>query len=93
MAYVEIAPHNKGKAKRYDHVAGCLIAYACRLSFLHGIEHFKGWLAFDVMEESKEDEIKLMTLYCKKYGALQWKDTTMVISPEVGEKLIEKFLN
>ncbi len=93
MAYIEIAPHNKGKTKRNDNVAGCLIAYACRLSFLHGKEHFKGWLTFDVMEESKQDEIKLMAIYCQKYGALKWQDTTMVISPEVGEKLIAKFLN
>lgn len=93
MAYVEIAPHNKTKNKRFDNVAGCLIAYACRLSFLLGADHFKGWLTFDVMEENKEDEIKLMAVYCQKYGALKWGETTMVISPELGEKLINKFLN
>ena len=53
----------------------------------------KGWLAFDVMEQNKEDEIKLMALYCQKYGALKWEETTMVISPEVGEQLIGKLLN
>lgn len=93
MAYIEIAPHNKGKTKTYENIAGCLIAYACRLSFIHGIAHFKGWLAFDVLEENKEDELKLMAIYCQKYGALKWRDTTMVISPEIGEKLINKFLN
>ncbi len=93
MAYIEIAPHNKGKAKRYNNVAGCLISYACRLSFKYGKEHFKGWLTFDVMEEHKQDEIKLMAVYCQKYGALKWGETTMVISPEVGENLIAKFLN
>jgi hypothetical protein len=93
MAYIEIAHHNKGKAKQYDKVAGCLIAYACRLSFLNGVDHFKGWLTFDVLEENKQGEIKLMALYCQKYGALKWGDTTMVISPEIGEQLISKFLN
>jgi hypothetical protein len=93
MAYIEIAPHNKGKVKQYDKVAGCLIAYACRLSFLNGVEHFKGWLTFDVMEENKLDEIMLMAMYCQKYGALKWGKTTMVISPEIGEQLISKFLN
>lgn len=92
ITYIEIAPHNKGKTKVYENVAGCLIAYACRLSFLYGVDHFKGWLAFDVMEESKQDEMKLMAVYCEKYGALKWGETTMVISPEVGEKLITKFL-
>ncbi|RYE36799.1 MAG: hypothetical protein EOP42_01990 [Sphingobacteriaceae bacterium] len=92
MAYVEIAPHNKGKTKQYNNVAGCLIAYACRLSFLLGKDHFKGWLAFDVLEENKEDEVKLMAVYCESYGALRWRETTLVISPEIGENLINKFL-
>jgi len=31
MDLVEIAPQNKGREnKRYDYVAGCLIAYACK---------------------------------------------------------------
>lgn len=93
MAYIELAPHNKGKTKTHDHVAGCLIAFACRLSFILGVAHFKGWLSFDVMEENKEDEVKLMAMYCKSYGALKWGEKTMVISPEAGEKLITKFLN
>jgi hypothetical protein len=92
MAYIEIAPHNKGENRRFDRVAGCLIAFASRLSFIHGKDHFKGWLAFDVLEEREEDEVKLMTVYCQKYGALKWSGTTMVISPEAGEKLIFKFL-
>src|SRR5690606_29820815 len=36
MAFIEIAPHNAGKNRKYDKVAGCLIAFACRLSFIHG---------------------------------------------------------
>lgn len=93
MAYIEIAPHNKGTIKEYDNVAGCLIAYACRLSFIKGEGDFEGWLAFDVMEEDREDEIKLMALYSQKYNALKFGDTTMVIPPEGGQKLIDEFLN
>lgn len=92
MAYVEVAPHNKGKNKHYDKVAGCLIAFACRLSFIHGKGDYKGWLTFDVMEESEKAKVKLMTIYCVKYGALKWGDTTMVIPPEGSEKLINNFL-
>lgn len=55
MAYIEIAPHNKGEKKKYDLVAGCLIAFACRLSFIHGKGDYKGWLAFDVQEADKKD--------------------------------------
>jgi len=93
MAYIEIAPHNKGGNKQFDKVAGCLIAFACRLSFINGKGDYKGWLAFDVLEEDKKDEIKLMALYCKRYGALKYGETTMVITPEVGETLISQFLN
>lgn len=93
MAYIEIAPQNKGKEKEFEKVAGCLIAYACRLSFILGEDDYKGWLAFDALEEKEEDRIKLMTLYSKKYKAYKFGETTMLIRPEDGEKLIEKFLD
>src|SRR5665213_228137 len=32
LAFVEVAPHNKTDRKKYDHVAGCLIAFAYQLS-------------------------------------------------------------
>jgi len=90
MAFVEVAPHNKGKDKKYDRVAGCLIAFACRQSFIHEKE---GYLAFDVREENKQNEIKLMTLYSQKYNAVRLEDsTTMIILPEGSEKLIDEYL-
>ncbi|MDR6560339.1 MULTISPECIES: hypothetical protein [unclassified Arcicella] len=92
MAYIEIAPHNHGDNRKYDKVAGCLIAFACRLSFIHGERDFKGWLAFDILEEDKVNEIRLMNLYSKRYNALRFGETTMVIPPEGGEKLINEFL-
>lgn len=93
MSYVEISPHNQGRNKQYKYVAECLIAFACRLSFIQGSGAFKGWLTFDVLEEKKENEIKLITLYCRKYGALRFGETTtLVIPPEAGEKLIDTFL-
>lgn len=94
MAYVEVAPHNKGEDKEYEYIAGCLIAFACRLSFANGEGDFKGYLAFDVMEEDKKDEIKLMRIYSTKYRALRISDsTTMIIPPAGGQKLIDQFLN
>lgn len=93
MAYVEISPNNRSTQKSKKNVAECLIAFACRLSFIHGETHFEGWLAFDVHEENKEDEKKLMTLYSTKYNAYRMgTSTTMIISPEGGEKLINEFL-
>ncbi len=94
MAFVEVAPHNKGSDKQYDLVAGCLIAYACRLSFIHGKGPYNGWLAFDVQEENKEEEEKLMKLYSSKYRAKRLeKTTTMYIIPEDGESLIKTYLS
>jgi hypothetical protein len=93
MAYIEIAPHNKGEDRKYDLVAGCLIAFACRLSFILGHGDYKGWLAFDVQEPTEEDQRKLMALYSNKYKAVRVQETTMmIIMPKDGEKLIEKYL-
>ncbi len=90
MAFVEVAPHNKGDEKKYDRVAGCLIAFACRQSFINDKE---GYLAFDVLEEKKENETKLMKLYHQKYNAVKLgNSTTMIILPEGSEKLINEFL-
>lgn len=92
MAYLEVAPHNKGNKKVYDLVAGCLLAYAARLSSLNGKDSFRGWLAFTVQEDNLEDQNKLMALYSKRYYAKKVTRTEMVISPTDGEKLVEKYL-
>jgi hypothetical protein len=92
MAYIEIAPHNRGGKRKYDRVAGCLIAYASRLSFMLGQDYYKGWLAFEVQEQDEDAQKKLMAMYSKKYGARKWDETTMYIIPEDGEKLIEEYL-
>ncbi len=93
MAFVEVAPHNKKNKKRYDFVAGCLIAYAYQLSLIEGWEHFKGYLQFDVMEQDKEDEIKLMSIYSSKYHAKRiGNTTTMVIVDDDGDALIAEYL-
>lgn len=87
-------PHITKELQKYDLVAGCLIAFACRLSFIHGKGAFKGWLAFDVLEEDKASENKLMRLYSTKYKAKRFEETTtMYITPEDGEALINSFLN
>jgi len=93
MAFVEVAPHNKKDAKIYDHVAGCLIAFAYQLSVTEGVGDYNSMLQFDVMEEKKEDEVKLMALYSTKYNAKRWGDTTMVIMDEDGEALVKKYLS
>lgn len=60
---------------------------------MHKDDRFKGWLTFDVLEDSTEEEIKLKSLYKQKYGAIEIPGrSTMYIDPENGEKLIQKYL-
>lgn len=94
LAMVEIAPHNKNGTRKYDRVAGCLIAFAYQLSVAYGVGPYKAFLQLDVKEERKEDEIKLMAVYSGKYNAqlLVPGGTTMVIADEGGDALIEKYL-
>ena len=86
MEALELSPYNIGhKNKRYDYVAGCLIAFACRESFnIEGA--YKGFLTF----VSKTELIKW---YANKYGAEVALGHRMFIDWENGEKLIEKYLN
>ena len=85
MGALELAPQNIGqKNKRYDYVAGCLIAFACRESFkIEG--DYKGFLTF-------VSKTNLIEWYAKKYGAELALGQRMFIDWENGEKLIEKYL-
>lgn len=56
IAFVEVAPHNKGNKKQYDYVAGCLIAFAFKQSLIKCKGDNKGMLFFDVKEESSSDQ-------------------------------------
>ncbi|RYM34993.1 hypothetical protein ERX46_06365 [Brumimicrobium glaciale] len=85
MDVIEIAPHNLGSTnKRYDFVAGCLIAFACRESLkMQG--DYRGFVTFT----SKTNLIS----WCKsKYGATQAIGQRMYIDDVVGLKLINKYL-
>ena len=93
MAFIEVAPHNRNENRRYDKVAGSLIAFACRMSFIRGDEESKGYLTFEVIEEEIENKEKLIAMYIDKYKALYFGQTTLFITPEGSEQLINEFLN
>lgn len=83
---LEIAPHNIGQKNiRYDHLAGCLIAFGCRESFKTEGD-YKGFLTF----VSKTNLIKW---YSEKYGAELALGQRMFINWDKGESLIDKYLN
>jgi hypothetical protein len=51
-------------------------------------------LVFDVLEETEEDQLKLMSIYSSKYFAQRLgNSTTMMIEPNGGEKLMDQYLN
>lgn len=85
MDALELAPHNIGhKNKRYDHIAGCLIAFACRESFKI-IGDYKGFLTF-------VSKTNLIELYVQKYGAELALGQRMFIDWDAGERLINEYL-
>lgn len=93
MAYLEIAPHNKGN-KRHDFVAGCLIAYAFKLSLMRGVGDYAGLLNFRVGEQKEEDKLKVMSIYSNKYNAVRIGDSDlMLIADQGGLDLIDKYLS
>ena len=85
MNVLEIAPHNIGrKNKKYDYVAGCLIAFACKESFKLK-STYKGFLTFMA-------KTSLINWYSKKYGASIGLGQRMYIDSENGLKLINEYL-
>ncbi len=92
MAFLEIAPHNKGDKRKYDYVAGCLIAFAFKQTYIKGKKDYKGYLLFEVLEKDPVDTEKLMKMYSTKYNAKKFDHTTMIIIDEAGDKLIERYL-
>ncbi len=85
MEALELAPHNVGhKHKRYDHVAGCLIAYACRESFKTEGE-YEGFLGF-------VSKTELIHWYVEKYGAKVALGQRMYFDPEIGDHLVKEYL-
>ena len=85
MNNIELAPKNIGSNKKYDKVAGCLLAYACRMSFEIGSGNYNGYLSFD-------SKTNLIELYQNKYGATLAMGNKMYFSPEAGKKLMKKYL-
>ena len=85
MNNLEVAPGNYSNNGKFDLVAGCLIAYACRLSFLHGKKEYIGFLSFD-------SKTALLDLYREKYGATQAMGQKMFFDPDAGRRLMEEYL-
>ena len=85
MELLEVHPLNRGsKNKKYDHVAGCLIAFACSEAFLNE-GNYHGFLTF-------RSKTELIEMYKNKYGATQTIGNRMYIDPDQGMKLMNQYL-
>lgn len=78
---LEISKLNIGKLKKYERVAGILIAFACKESFVSG---FYGFV-------SLVPKTKLIKHYIEKYGFKQF-GRHLAVEFESSEKLINKYL-
>jgi len=78
---VENAEENKGRTKKVDRVAGCILAFAVGLSFE------KGYLGFTSLVPKTE----LIDLYVKNYGFTQY-GRQLAIDGNDAIKLIQKYL-
>ncbi|MEZ4772028.1 MAG: hypothetical protein R3D00_02520 [Bacteroidia bacterium] len=85
MNNLELAPHNIGASKKYEYVAGILIAFGCRYGLENGKGNYQGYLTF-------ESKTELIPLYEKKYGATAAMGQKMFIDPVQGGKLISQYL-
>ena len=92
MDYLEVAPHNNGSEGKYKKVSGCLIAYACGLSFEKGQNENKGILTFEAFSKREEDRKKLEKFYRDKYGAVKNPFGYMEIYQNQSQLLIEEYL-
>lgn len=81
ISLIEISNDNKGKNKKIDRVAGCLLAFATGLAFEKGYEGFT----------SLVPKTKLIGLYVNKYGFSQ-HGMQLAIEKQDAIQLIQKYL-
>ncbi len=81
MNLIESAPHNFGKDKIYEGVAGNLVAFSCKLSFEKGYE---GYLAF-------EPKTQLIDHYKRTLKAQLISSNRMIINSRAAIILIDKY--
>ena len=86
MNNIEVAPRNYGGKGKFIDVAGCLIAFACHMSFEQGKGNYYGFLSF-------ESKTQLIGFYQEKYGAIHAMGQKMYFDQIGGKKLIKTYLD
>lgn len=78
---LEISGENIGRSKKIERIAGCLIAYARRISFSKGYGGFVSLIP----------KTRLINYYQEKYGFPQFGRQLAVLG-ETSKNLIQKYL-
>lgn len=79
---LEVAKEHQGKEKRLANIAGCLIAYACRMAFDKGYQGFVSLIP----------KTSLINHYIKEYDFQQY-GRQLALEMESAEFLMLKYLN
>lgn len=79
---IESAKENQGKSKKYDRIPGCLIGFACQLSFKRGYGGFV----------SLTPKTALINYYQEKFGFVQI-GIQMAVFMEHSQAIINKYVN
>lgn len=81
MHLVESAPFNIGQNKIYEGIPGNLVAFACKTSFLNGLQGFVSFFS----------KTRLIDHYEKSLGAYHFGGHLMVISTDPAQRLVDKY--
>ena len=79
---IESSKENIGKNKEFENIAGCLIAFACKIAFLKGYDGFVSLIP----------KTKLIGHYQKQYGFIS-VGRQMSVFMESSNLLISKYLD
>jgi hypothetical protein len=79
---LEIDPHNRGGNKKYEGIAGILLAYVARESFSSGCDGFVVFIS----------KSQLYEYYQKQYGAKPLGGLKLHFDTDASEKLIKDYL-
>jgi len=78
---IEVSRENIGRDKKLDNIAGCLIAFACRIAFER---NYYGFV-------SLKPKTRLVELYQEKYGFRQY-GRLLAVEDQSSNYLIKKYL-
>jgi hypothetical protein len=81
ISLIEVIKEQVGQGKTLDHIAGCLIGFACGIAFRKGYEGFVSLLP----------KTRLIDLYQEKYGFRQY-GRLLALAHEQSKRVIDQYL-